>query len=53
MEKETKLKYEIMTKYLTLLIDEKGYITTEEVKLILKVLGADSLKNAEGDEYDK
>ena len=53
MEKETKLKYEVMTRYLTLLIDEKGYVTTEDVQLILKVLNVNSLKNTEGDEDDK
>lgn len=41
---EYKIKYEMLIKYLTILISDKGYINTEDVKLILKVLG---------EEYDK
>lgn len=39
MEKEYEVKYEIMTKYLRILIEEKGYVNTEDIKLILKALG--------------
>lgn len=41
---EYKIKYEMLSKYLTTLINDKGYINTEDVRLILKVLG---------EEYDK
>lgn len=36
MEKE--IKYDILTKYLMALMEDKGYINTEDIKLILKVL---------------
>ena len=36
MEKE--IKYDILVKYLMALMEDKGYINSEDVKLILKVL---------------
>ena len=39
MEKECEVKYEIMTRFLRILIEEKGYVNIEDIKLILKALG--------------
>lgn len=39
MEKEKEIKYEVLTNYLMALMEDKGYINSEDVKLILKVLG--------------
>ena len=39
MEKECEVKYEIMTRYLRILVEEKSYVNIEDIKLILKVLG--------------
>lgn len=38
MEKSKEIKYDILTNYLMALIEDKGYINTEDIKLILKVL---------------
>ena len=39
MGKECEVKYEIMIRYLRILTEEKGYVNTEDIKLILKALG--------------
>lgn len=40
-------KYRIITKYLTLLVSEKDFISKDDIKLILEVLDKDSLISGE------